>query len=59
MHVLPSPQAAIGEALLQLWRATPALKDRFPDTHDGMLVFIAFCTEAALRRLEQERKDGM
>ena len=55
MRVLPSPKEAIGEAVLQLWRTTPVLKDRFPDTDDGTIRFITFCTEAVQRQLEHER----
>lgn len=55
MHTIPTPRDAIGGALLQLWRTTPVLQHRFPDTEEGTIRFIIFCTEAAQHRLDHER----
>lgn len=55
MRTIPPPRNIIGETLLNFWRTTPVLQNRFPDTESGATGFIMFCIEAAQRRLEQER----
>jgi hypothetical protein len=57
MHTIPSPRDSIGNAMLQLWRTTSVLQHRFPDTEEGTIRFIVFCTEAVQRRLEHERME--
>lgn len=57
MTILPPPMNTIGENLLRLWRATPALASKFPDNHEGTIHFVIYATDAIAQRLARERGD--
>lgn len=55
MTILPSPQETIGKSLLQFWRQTPELANRFADNHEGTIHFIAYAQAAIQQQLKRER----
>lgn len=51
MRIIPLPRDVIGESLLQLWRRTPELQARFPETEEGVAAFCAFVSEAVRQKI--------
>ena len=63
MRIIRPPRDVIGDALLALWRGTPELYARFPETEEGVASFCAFMHDAVRRRIAtaeglSERKPG-
>ena len=56
MTILPSPLQVVGESLLALWRHTPELQARFPDTADGATAYCVFVQDAVRERLANTKK---
>jgi len=56
MRIIKPPREILGDSLLALWRNTPALQARFPETEEGVAALCAFAHDAIQRKIAIEER---
>ena len=51
MRIIPAPKDVIGESLLLLWRRTPELQARFPESEEGVAAFCSFVHDSVRQKV--------